>query len=148
MLMDILMLDLEGTVVTSLPGPGMEHSDDYHIRPYTKEFLEECAVLFDEIYLNTSVKEKGISPVMKKIGFKDYKIWAWYDMGRSKAAGYNKLKGNRIVQVDDNLDEGVVSILENMGGKYIKISGYYIDNKDDKCLMDVLDEIKRFLAAK
>ena len=140
------MLDLEGTVVTRLPGPGMEDSDDYQIRPHTKKFLEECLVLFDEVYLNTSVKERGATPLMKKIGFKDYKIWAWYDMGRSKAAGYDKLKGNRIVQVDDNLDEGVVSVLESMGGKYIKIKGYYKEDKTDQSLLEVLDEIKSFLA--
>ena len=66
------MVDLEGTLCARLPGPGMDNTTGYYLRPNAHEFLTSGQESFDEIYLFTSVPEQYAREAMERIGFLEY----------------------------------------------------------------------------
>lgn len=125
--MNILMLDLEGVLIFSERMCLMQEdfkgdSRKYVLgekRNYAQEFVDFAVENFDEVYLNTCVREVNAQRIMRW-KFNQYHInyWDWHG---KKTAGYESLEGNNVVHVEDGAADEERSDMKRLGIHYVEV---------------------------
>lgn len=145
------MLDLEGVLIaTALPKP----NQDYGVRPNAQQFVDEVFPLFDQVYMNTCVREEKALKIMEEIfGVSQLQYYNWEKSSPfGKASGYEQFSETKLIHVEDESPKNKEAqrIME-LGHTYISvptwtISHAYVDkNISDVALLTAINTIKEKL---
>jgi len=152
---NILMTDLEGVLIaTAIPGEKKFTQNGYGLRPYAQEFVEEALDLFDQVYLNTCVREEKAMQIIKDVFDTDKILYYHYDKTSpfAKASGYENISG-RIFHLEDGSFENIEARrIISLGHIYVPVSSwtihqaYFEDNTADHELLRILELLKEKIA--
>lgn len=128
--------------------------NNYGVRPNAQYFVNEVLKLFDQIYLNTCVKESRALKIMKVI-FGTTQILYYHRNKPScfgKASGYERFLDSQLIHVEDGAatNKEAKRIIE-LGYTYISVPHWgikaaYVDKKTfDTALLIALNTIKETL---
>jgi len=110
-------------------------------RDHSEYFLKECQNIFNQIILNTSVREDKAREVMRRLGLSDCDYHHWD--GISKMVGLEKLvKDNLLIHVEDGMTKGDYKLAEILGINHIDVIPYDRPKRKDKELLRVLKKIR------
>jgi hypothetical protein len=155
----ILMLDLEGVLIATARPPSKHLiRNDYGIRSYAHQFINESLELFDQIYLNTCVSEKNALRIMQDIfNISEIKYFNW-DRGSplGKTSDYAKFSNDILIHVEDESPQNKeAQYCIKLGHTYLSIKGWYPYHawlpeyeefrKTDTELLITLEKIKKLL---
>jgi len=118
---NILMLDVNETLLI-YDVPSAEYG--YVFRPFSDYFVKTCADLFDELYLNTSVPEERALKIMKeKYCCDKFRYWDHNKIGGNnwKANGYEDFRDDRLIHVEDCLNDVVKGRIDFLGHHWIEV---------------------------
>jgi len=148
----ILMLDLEGVLIaTAIPKP----NQDYGVRPNAHQFVDEVLPLFDQVYMNTCVREEKAMKIMEEVF--DASQVSYYNWDKTspfgKTNGYEKFSGSKLIHVEDESPKNKEAqrIIE-LGHTYISVPTWtvghaYADkNTSDVALLTTINTIKEKLS--
>lgn len=149
--MDILMLDLEGVLIYAAsafirPLPHKLNAK----RNFAQEFVDECRLLFDKIYMNTLVSERWTKEIMENhFNLFDFEYWP---ARSNKTENYESLIGHTVIHVEDGINDEQEAEIKRLGFHYIPVrslvdylKGAKYDPADDMELKNALEEIKKIL---
>jgi len=110
-------------------------------RDYSDYFLTECQNIFNQIILNTSVREDKAREVMRRLGLSDCDYHQWG--GISKMKGLEEIaKNNIIIHVEDGMTHNDYRLAEMFGINHIDVLPYDRPRRrKDKELLRVLSKI-------
>jgi hypothetical protein len=139
------MLDLEGVLVyLSRPSPRCGRMP----RPYAQQFVDECSILFDEVYMNTCASEENALHALKEefritsFGIHEYQGGHRYQ----KARDYEKFENSRIIHVEDGISKVEYARIKELGHHYLPIKSWglflsEVEREKDNLLLGILDQI-------